>query len=195
MNNYNEINGLVLKERQSRVRNLTEALADCFFPDATVTASWTSGPAQAYFNGGQNRKPDSEHPTLNRLGPAVIHQNGDRAVVELPSTTTRWVTVNGEEAMLESFMRLLYRVECRNGEWKIVDLTSINEADTLQPVIPSTDLHIDPKDIEGLRISSRYMLYIRKMAGEPVNNDMFGTDRPEMVDRLYAEAFAWRDEQ
>lgn len=193
MNNYDEISQLVQWERQSRVRYLADDLANCFFPDATVTTSWTSGPAQAYLSGGQKRKPSSRYPILNRLGPAVIHQNGNRAVVELPSTTTRWIMVNGEEAVMDSYMRLIYRVECRDGVWKIVDMTGINECDTLQPAIPGTDLHINPKDLEGLRVSYRYLAYLRILEGREVSDDLLGTDRPEEIDKIYADAFAWRD--
>lgn len=193
---YAQIQQVVLKERQYRVQNLTQELADCYFPDATVTTSWTRGPVQAYLTGGQARRSDPNHPILNRLGPPVIHLKGNRAVVELPSTTTRWAVVNGEDAVMDSYMRLIYRVECREGVWKIVDMTGLNEGDTLAPAIPGTDLHIDPRDLEGLRVSCRYLCYLRKLAGQSVDPEkLLGTDRADQVEQLYTEAFAWRDNQ
>ena len=128
---------------------------------------------------------------INRLGPAVVHQKKDRAVVELPSTTTRQIQVNGEEAVLDSYMRLIYRVECREGIWKIADLCAINEFDTLQPLIAGTDLHINPEHLKGLRSSYRFLAYTRNQAGGKERQDLYGIDRHEEVDALYAEAFAW----
>lgn len=47
--------------------------------------------------------------------------------------------LDGNEAVVESYMRLIYRLERRNVTWKISNLTIINEADTLSPAIPGTD--------------------------------------------------------
>ena len=55
---YEAITRLVTWERQSRVRHLYDELAGCYFPDATVTTSWTKGPASAYLN-NRNRLPEA----------------------------------------------------------------------------------------------------------------------------------------
>lgn len=187
------ITQLVARERQSRVRYLGKELSDCFFPDATVTTSWTSGEAKKYLARTETGKPDPAQPILNRLGTPVVRQKGYRAVVELPSITTRWTSINGVEVVLASFMRLIYRVEKRNDIWKIVDLTTINEGDTIEPAIPGTNLGIEARDVEGFRLSYRYLAYMHSLSGSPLSRELFGIDRPEEVDKLYAEAFAWRD--
>ena len=99
--------------------------------------------------------------------------------------------VHGVEAVLTSYMRLLYQVEKRNGEWKITKMTSLNEWDELSPAIPGQDLHINPADVKDLRISYRWLAYTRKLAGGEVSPDEPGTDRPEDVKRLYTEFNNW----
>ena len=121
----------------------------------------------------------------------MIKINGRKAFVEYPSTTTRTVTVNGVEAVLTSYMRLLYRVEKRGDAWKIVDMFSLNEADELAPVIPGQDLKINPDDVKDLRVSCRWLAYTRKAAGGQVDDNMPGTDRPEDVKKIYDEAYSW----
>ncbi len=186
-----QISQLVLWERQARVRHLQDEMANCYFDDATVTTSWTKGSIKNYLKGGNRAEASPQEIILSRLGSPVIHRNGKKAYVELPMTTNRWITVNGEEAVLTSYMRLIYRVEKRNGVWKISDLTTIDEDDTLQPAIPGTDLHIDPEELKGLRHSYRFLAYTRIKAGGTVPGDLPGIDRPEDVARIYAEADAW----
>ena len=114
-----------------------------------------------------------------------------RALVEYPSTTTRMVTVNGKEAVLSSYMRLIYRVEKRDKVWKITAMTSVNEYDELSSAIPGQDLKIRAKDVEGLRTSYRWLAYTRQMAGGTVCNDELGTDRPDELNRFYEQEYQW----
>ena len=192
ISDYEAISRLVTWERQSRVRHLYDEMANCYFPDATVTTSWTKGSASAYLN-NRNRLPEAseEGVILVRYSPPIIHQNNKRAYAELPITTNRWVKVNDEEAVLTSYMRLIYCVECREGVWKITDLTTINEDDTLAPAIPGTDLHINPEDLKGLRHSYRFLAYVRIKAGGKVRDDELGIDRPEAVGKVYQELEEW----
>jgi hypothetical protein len=191
MSQTTEIAQLVVRERQYRVRHLFDQLRDCFHPDATVTTSWLSGSAAAFVSQGASQQPVGTGPLLNRLGPPVVHERGARAVVELPSTTTRWIPVNGVEAILESFMRLVYRVEQRGGVWRISDLTSINEADSLTPASPGTELRINEDDMVGLRHSYRFLAYTRSLVGDKLSGDLYGIDRPDEVAGLYDDAFTW----
>lgn len=77
-----------------------------------MTTSWTRSSAAAFIAGAERRDTDRGGATiLNRVAPPLVHEaGGDRAVVELPSTTSRWIRVNDTEAELTSYMRLLYRV-------------------------------------------------------------------------------------
>lgn len=184
-----EIYALVARERQCRVSQRPQELADCYYSDATVTTSWTEGsvPVQAYLSGGKAPVHDPEFPIVSRIGFPVLHRNGRRAYVEVPQMTCRWVSVGGEKAVLTCYMRLIYRVEMRESEWKISDFRSIYESDTLAPEIPGTELKLDRAVLAGLRHSYRYLAYVD--AG--VSPNLPGIDRPQDVKALYEELERW----
>lgn len=195
MTDYEALTNLVLWERQSRVRHLQAELADCYWPDATVTTSWTSGSASDYLKagnaGGRRAEASANEMILNRSCAPIIHQNGNRAYVELPTESNHWIEVNGEEAVWSSYMQLLYCCEKRDSVWKIADMTSIFECDKLAPAIAGTDLHIDLNDLKDLRLSYRWLAYVRLRAGGKVSNDLLGSDRPEDIEKLYRNAETW----
>ncbi len=192
---YDEISQLVLWERQARVRHLYDELAATYWPDATVTTSWISSSAADFAKAGadQNRRAEASanEIILNRSSAPIIHQHGNRAYVELPTESNHWIKVNGEEAIWTSYMRLIYRCEKRGGVWKIADMTSVFESDKLTPVVPGTDLHINPQEVKGFRPSYRWISYTRTKAGGKVSPDLLGIDRPDDMEKLYAQAESW----
>ena len=119
---YEKISQLVTWERQSRVRHLYDELADCYYKDATIATSWTKGSIADFIKGGNRAEATPDEIILSRAGVPLIHQNKNRAYVELPITTLHWIKVNGEEAVLTSYMRLLYKIERR----QICTLTRAN---------------------------------------------------------------------
>ena len=190
MTDYEMINNLIISERLYRVSHRDKELSTCYAEDAQIHTSWQSGGVNS-FVGQHPAESANENFNVNRCGGALIHQNGLRAFVEYPTTTIRSVKVNGVDAVLTSYMRLLYKVEKRDGVWKIIYMTSLNEADELQPAIAGTDLKINPAEIEGLRISYRWLAYTRLKAGDKISNDLLGVDRPLEVQKIYAEAMTW----
>ncbi len=70
-------------------------------------------------------------------------------------------------------------------------MTSINEADELQPSVPGEDLGIDPNDVKDLRKSYRWLAYARTLAGGTISQDLLGTDRPDDVKKVYDAAAEW----
>ncbi|WP_127848987.1 nuclear transport factor 2 family protein [Lacticaseibacillus hulanensis] len=191
MSDIEAISQLVLWERQARGRGLNDELANCYWEDGTVTTSWSTGNARATFVGQRPVDYATSLPLVGRYAAPIVHLNGNRAYAELPSTTKHWVNLDGEIAIVESFMRLIYCVEKRNGEWKISDMTAIDEADTIAPEIPGTDLHIDAKLARSLRSSYRYLAYTRIKAGGKIGQDGIGIDRPETVKPVYDRAENW----
>lgn len=187
---YEAINNLIVAERLYRVSHRDEELAKCYAADAQIHTSWQSGGVNT-FVGQTSAETVEELPIVNRCGGALIYQNGDKAFVEYPTTTTRGVYVNGAEAVLTSYMRLLYRVEKRNGEWKITSMTSINESDELAPIIPGQDLKVNPDDVKGLRLSYRWLACTRQLTGGSISQDLPGTDRPAEVKRIYDTELSW----
>lgn len=187
---YLAIDRLTVSERLYRVTRRDKELAACYAEDAQIRTSWQSGDVRS-FVGRRPADAAGGLPNVNRNSGALIYQNGHKAFVEYPSTTTRGVMINGKEAVLTSYMRLLYRVEKRGSVWKITQMTSVSEYDQLAPAAPGTDLGIDPAELKGLRPSYRWLAYSRKQAGGTVSDDEFGTDRPNEINRLYEESFEW----
>ena len=192
MTDFDDIQNLVVAERMYRVSHRNKELAECYAPDANIHTSWQNGGVSS-FVGKESVETQKTLPIVNRCNPPLIHinQTADRAVVKYPMTTTRELMVNGKEAVLTSFMLLVERIEKIDGQWKIVDMISINEYDTLAPVIPGVDLKINPDDVKGLRESYRWLAYTRMLAGGQISQDLEGTDRPESVQKIYDEANAW----
>lgn len=115
--------------------------------------------------------------------------------MELPTEANHWLHVNGEEAVWTSDMRLIYRCEKRDSVWKISDMSSVFEMDKLAPVVPGTDLHINPEDLKGLRRSYKWLSYVRIQAGGTVSSDLLGIDRPDEVRKVYDQNEAWINEE
>ena len=193
MTDYEAINNLIVSERLYRVSHRDKQLAECYAEDAKIHTSWQSGGVKS-FVGQHPAESATENFNVNRCGGALIHQNKNRAFVEYPSTTIRSVKVNGVDAVLTSYMRLLYRVEKRGDVWKIVEMTSINEADELQPAVPGTDLKINPDDVKNLRISYRWLAYTRINAGDKIADDLIGVDKPDDVKKIYEDAETWMNQ-
>ncbi|KZT86065.1 hypothetical protein Nizo1840_0942 [Lactiplantibacillus plantarum] len=183
------ISELVARERLFRARHNPE-IRDCYYADATVATSWQQGPLSTFI-GAESKEVDPRFVIVGSVSTPVVHLNGNKAYVELPTTTHMRMMINGTLAELESYRRLIYRVERRDTKWKISRLTSINESDNLRPVIAGQDLHVIPQDFNGLRPSYQFLAYVRQAAGGQISQDLLGTDRPEEVERLYKETNAW----
>jgi len=189
MNDYAEISQLVARERLYRVRHVKE-LADCYYPDATVATSWQAGSLDSFLH-GEPAEVDPKFSIFGSISTPVVHQNSNRAYVELPTTTHMRMIVKGVLMEIESYRRLIYRVEKRDQDWKIASMISINESDNLRPVVPGTTLKIDPKELEGLRPSYQFLAYVRQAAGGKISSDLLGIDRPDDVAKVYAKAEDW----
>lgn len=85
MNDYAEISQLVARERLYRVRHVKE-LADCYYPDSTVATSWQAGSLDSFLH-GEPAEVDPKFSIFGSISTPVVHQNGTRAYVELPTTT------------------------------------------------------------------------------------------------------------
>ena len=122
MTDYEAVQNLIVSERLYRVSHRNAELAQCYAEDAQIHTSWQQGGVSSFV--GQAPKEAQAATTLanvNRCNPPLIQFSKTsplKALVEYPSTTTRVVMVNGMEALLTSYMRLIYRVEKRGSEWK-----------------------------------------------------------------------------
>ena len=196
---YEAIQNLIVGERLYRVSHRNAELAQCYAEDAQIHTSWQQGGVSSFVGQAPTEaRTATALPNVNRCNPPLIHfstATPRKALVEYPSTTTRVVIVNGTEAVLTSYMRLIYRVEKRGCEWKITAMTSVNEYDELSPAIPGQDLKIKAKEVENLRSSYRWLAYTRMKAGGTVNSDELGIDRPDELNKFYEQEYKWLNEK
>ena len=190
MSDIDEITQLILHERQGRDRGWWEQMSSCFHPDSSVNLSWFNGPGPEFVARSQLMSQSGLWP-MHRLSPPVVHVRGQRGFVEVPAAVEVRFPINGIEADLVSFSRLLYRVERREGDWKILSLTSIYERDTLAPSVPGTTLTVNPEDFRAFRSSYRCLSYHISLRSAPVRHDLYGDDQPEVVRALYDGILQW----
>ena len=190
MDDITEITQVVLRERQGRDRGWWAQMGECFHPDSRVTLSWFDGPGPG-FVAGSEKMFNNGIKTIHRPSPPVVHQNGYKAVLELPIGIERRFMLKGVEADINSFSRLLYQLEKRETGWKILFLNAIYERDTLTPTLPGKTLDVDPEKIAQFRPSYRFVAYDISLSGRAMMDNLYGDDQPERVQELYKSAFDW----
>ncbi len=190
MSDVTEITQLVLRERQARDRGWWGQMRDSFHDDSTVSLSWLNDSGAEFVSRSQAMF-ESGHRPVHRLSPPVVALSGRRAVVEVSAAIQISFPIDGVEADLVSFTRLLYQAERRGSDWKIHALNAIYEHDTLTPSVPGTRLSLDLERLARSRKPYRYLAYHLSLGGRPVRDDLYGDDQPDRVNALYAEAFDW----
>lgn len=184
------ITQVVLKERESRDRCWWDSMSECFASDSTVRISWFAG-SGAEFTAASREMWERGVRSRHRLGPPVLHRAGDRGVVTLPAVVETYPSIDDVECIMRAYCRLLYGVETSSGRWKIARMGVVYERDELVAAVPGQEVHVDPAELSGLRTAYRLLAWSMTRSGFPVRDDLPGDDRPETVDRLYADVFAW----
>ncbi|GAA4586947.1 hypothetical protein GCM10023194_34510 [Planotetraspora phitsanulokensis] len=192
MNDVAELTQLVLHERQARDRGWWDRMNACFHPDSTVRLSWFTGSGPEFVSGSREMSGRGLKFT-HRLCPPVVRQHGDRAVIEMPAAIETRTDVDGVQADLTAFARLLYRAARRSGSWGIVSLDAVYERDVLVPALPGTRLDLDPAAFTAYRPSYRVLAYLFDRLGYGVADDLYGDDAPGAVEELYRSVFAWAE--
>lgn len=187
-----EVTQLVLRERQSRDRGWWERMADCFAEDSVVDMSWFDGSGAEFVRQSQRMSEGGWGGlSVHRLSPPAVRVEGHRALAELPLAIEFRITVDGVEADLASYCRSQYRARRTDGSWRIARITSIYERDTLTPVVPGTQLGIDPEILTSYRPSYRFLAWYQSRLGLDLRSDLLGDDQPDPVARQYEAEAAW----
>jgi hypothetical protein len=184
------ITQLIVREREARDQGRWKTMRECFHADALIRISWITGNADEFVNGSidmAKRGVLAKH----RLGPVLVHRNGDRAVAMLGGIIDIPVTLNGIEAQLSSHARFFYRVERRERQWKLSSFEAVYVRDELVPCVPGQTLSIAPEALASFRKSYRMLSYVLSRTGYRVNSDLPGEDRPATATALEDESFGW----
>ena len=112
------VSQLVLRVFVSRDLGLWEQMRDCFHDDSIVRISWIKASGPEYIRRSKEmaeRNVQASH----RLGPIFVTLAGDRAIAQLSGIIDIPFTLKGIEVTLSSHARLLFRVERRQGVWRL----------------------------------------------------------------------------
>jgi len=187
-----EISQLILRERESRDLGRWDTMRDCFHPDSIVNISWFNGSGPEFVDGSidmAKRGMCAKH----RLAPILVELSGKRAVARLTAIIDIPTVIDGVDLVLSAHARFVYRVEKRDGEWRIYSFECIYMRDELTSAIPGQTIRIDPAEVEGFRPSYRNLAWCLKRTGYSVDQDLPGEDRPQTVETLMRKVDRWAE--
>jgi hypothetical protein len=184
------ITQLILRERESRDLWRWETMRECFWPESLVRVSWFRG-SGADFVTGSIEMARRGIPAKHRLAPIVVTRAGDRAVARLTGIIDLAVKLKGVDATLSTHSRFLYRAEKRDERWGLMGFDAIYMRDELTPDLPGQTIAIDPAEVKDFRKSYRLLSYYLHTQGYEIDSSLPGEDRPETVEMLNRELFAW----
>ncbi len=184
------ISQLILRERESRDLGRWQQMRDCFWPDSLIRVSWFRGNGPDFVTGSIDMARRGV-PAKHRLAPILVALSGDRAIASLSGIIDLPVKLKGIEATLSTHSRFIYRTERREDRWRIFGFDAIYMRDELTPSIPGETISIDSKELHSFRPTYRLLSYYLQNQGFSIDSDLAGIDRPDLVDALNQELFAW----
>ncbi len=183
---------VVLAERQGRDRGWWDQMAAQFWDDSTVRLSWYNGDGAGFVAGSAAMAERGAVATHHLFAP-VVHVRGAKAYVELSLAMRITVEVDGVQGDLVSYTRLNYRLERREGVWRILTLDAVYEYATLTPSVPGQAIEIDPADLAPYRPSYALLAWNIAREGRVPSQDELGDDRPGELAAFYESVWTWLD--
>ena len=166
-------------------------LLSTFHPDGTIAVSWFRGPFPEFVEHSKRGGP-SKHLIMAPL----VQVSGDRATAETTIVILVRQAIESMAVDMTSRARFLDRLECRSGEWKILERAAVYEQDRLDPVAPSDVFSRMMREADAAKYPEpyRYMAVRLASAGrplaEPVHYD--GAPHTQVLVARYADWLAGR---
>ena len=184
------ITQVVLAERQGRDRGWWDQMRDAYWPDSTVRLSWYNGDGAGFVAGSQAMAGRGSVALHHAYAP-VVHVRDARAHAEVSLAMRIRVEVDGVEADLVSNTRLNYRIERREGHWRIASVAAVYEYTTVDPAVPGQVIEVPAGELVPFRSSYALMAWVNARGGRSISSDELGDDRPEELAAFYAETWTW----
>lgn len=184
------ITQVVLHERQGRDRGWWDQMLRTYWPDSTVHLSWYDGDGPGFVAGSRALR-ERGLLTVHAMSAPVVQRSGHRALVEVSAAIRADLDVDGVAGRLVSNSRLEYRIERRDGEWRIRSLDAIYEDTALTPSVPGQRIEIPVEELARFRSSYAILAWDLARNGRAMSEDLLGDDEPEPVAAFYASALAW----
>jgi len=181
------IRELIEFERYCRDYKLWDEMRGCYHDDATIVVSWMTGTPDE-FVAGSKRMNASKAPAKHKVFDTVVWMNGDRAVAECITAIQIRCPLDGDTVDMSTHTRLHYRLEKRNGLWKILSMEPIYEKDSMVSMYPDGTFSVDHGELDSYRPSYAYMMLRQVHYGLSPNGELAGEDRPETVADVYEKS-------
>lgn len=182
------IRELVEWERYCRDYEHWDQMRACYFDDATVCTSWTTCCIDKFMEGSKRR---AGIPPRHKIFNTLVWLNGNRACAECISIIQIRCQLDGDTVDMDTHTRIHFRLEKRNGVWKICHMGGTYEKDTMRSAYANGKFTTTPEMLSAYRPSYANMMYRQVRFGGNPNPDMIGEDRPETVAAMYAESSEW----
>jgi hypothetical protein len=162
-----------------------------FHPGGVIHVSWFRGAFPDFVERcRQNHGKGTRAKHL--FWPARVTVIGERATSEVNCAILVRQAIEGVEVDLTSQARFLDRLERRNGDWRMVERTTVYEQDRLDPVAPSEKFAamMTAAQLANFPAPYRYMGYRVEAAGRALAEPVHYDGRPE-TEALKARYAAW----
>lgn len=183
------IREIVEYDRYCRDYNHYDEMRSLYSDDASVGVSWTKGGINNYVEG--SRVNNAKAPAKHKIFDVIIWKHGNRAIAESIQSIQIRCPLEGDVVDLATLMRKHYRLEKREGQWKIVSAEPIYEKDTMFSAYADGTFCPDREELASLRPSYANLMYRRMKYGGHPDAACAGEDKPETVEKLYKESSVW----
>lgn len=186
---------LVETDRYCRDYGHFEQEAACWFEDGEVFATWFKGPVKEFLEKSARK---DKGPSSHKIFNIPVWMKGNRAIAECLCQIQFRFELQGEPVDLSVNSRLHFRAEKRDGRWGLVYFEGIYEQDRMDPIFMDSTFSIPREEIMQFRSCNWNQCYrLAKANADPFggglkNADIWaGPDKPETIERLYAESSRW----
>ncbi|KAL2784549.1 hypothetical protein BJX66DRAFT_343908 [Aspergillus keveii] len=186
-----ELQSLIIRERFVRDTGQWVKLREAYHPDPSRTrirTMWHDGDIDGFVSGSQKLHTTSGA-IIHHVVPAEYKINGCKAVVDCWCFINARLPIHGHDYELKTSLRLLYRCEKFENQWKLLTLEPIYIHDLLAPVPPAPILKM--KGLESYRQSYRFTAWMVAQRGIVVANDLPGEDDAKSVEELLGRHREW----
>ncbi|MFW0795715.1 nuclear transport factor 2 family protein [Gordonia sp. CPCC 205515] len=184
------ITNVVLRERASRDTAQWEAMRSCFTPDSHVQLSWFTGTGPEFTDASQ-RMYDAGSRSFHDIGAVSVDIVGDRALAHEPCAVHAQGSLAGVAITLTSHGRLYQRLIRTESGWRIAGLTMLY----YQDIVGLTNPADDPSPLAGYEFPTarpfKYLAAVLAERGYTVDDDIPGTDRPEVTAQYLDAHHRW----
>jgi len=181
---------LVRMERFHRDRRRWDELAADYIEDSRVKTTWFEGTGREFAAASRDMLRRGRE-SIHLITPTDIRVNGDRALSESHAQIHNRSVIRGVECDMTQYCRFFSRVVRTPQGWKLASFDGIYHKDTIAPVNPADRVPIEPRELDGLRPSYRIWAFAISLKGYDIGPEELGDDRPDLLERFYAEAEAW----